>query len=173
MNLKHTITFSLCLLILGCSTLNKSSKDSWFGKEYTKAKLNKKVFKIPGNWVYVGADDESGQHFFENRTEATGFSYNSMKDYEFYDKSRSWFEQVEAYYEWEADYWRNQGLKVEELTRDKRDRYIIWKTEGEGTENMFLYGGSWEKFISVFIASSALSDEEKIQYLKRFYKVNQ
>lgn len=158
----------IAFIMQSCSTTSSLAG----GKKYTKAQLNGKLFKIPGSWEYTGLDQSSNQHFFQNDKGATGLSYNEKIKYDFHDKTQTEKEQLESYYKWESNYLKEQGQSIEILKRDEEQKYIIWKTTVEASENMFLYTTNKDKFISYVIASSEMTDTEKISYLEDFYKAN-
>ena len=83
-------------------------------------------------------------------------------------------ELVNAFYKWDADYWKsNKDYDVYEIKKDEAKKYIIWKIEvkSKKIENYFLSGIKSNYLIGLNIPQikQKLEQEKQIQLLENVF----
>ena len=166
---------SLLVILISCAS-NKTSTIVGFDYNEKDNTTDYFVFPfgsvtIPGKWNKTNYNSISRQQFFKNSDSVTiAIAFVPCDKFEFnIDKSKTDFEFIKAYYDWDSHFFVSQhGLESKVLEMDSTNNYIIWKLWGklndEKIENYFLFG---EKncFVSNFsiLSTNKWSEKEKIK----------
>jgi hypothetical protein len=132
---------------------------------------------IPDKWEKTTYNSVSRQQFFANSDSITiAITFCPNDRYEFNrDNSKKGFDFVQAFYEWEVEYFTNTyGLREEQLEADRANRYIIWRIYGNynGTSwDVYFLFGEKNGFASNFsiMTTDKWTIEQKIAFLKGLY----
>lgn len=175
------LAFILIALFVSCATQHVSTISGYdFDKD--KNQTNYFIFpfgsvSIPDKWEKSSYNETSKQQFFKNSDSITiAIAFGSCNKFEFNsDNSKSGFEFIEAYYEWDSQYFiTKHGLNSELKEIDSLNNFIIWRLRGlfnsKKVDHYFLFG---EKncFVSNFsvLTTNKWSENQKIDFLKRIY----
>jgi hypothetical protein len=173
---------TLLWLITNCATQKTSTV---VGGDYNESKHETDYFvlpygsvKLPGKWEKTIYNSVSSQQFFRNKDSITiAISFGRIDKYEFNtDDSKKGYEFVEAFYDWDSEYFVNQGLKRQIIVRDSINKYMIYRIYGEykkdELDTYFLIGernGSINNFS--ITKSDKWTEDESIDFLKRIFLV--
>lgn len=116
--------FSIFILLLTCTFS--------FAQKKTPFQINGELFEVPGKWEYKNQLKSSGQFHLSNKDEKINLliSVRKPEKFEFYKEGITEKELLNAFYQWEYDYWASSnGVKAEvsEVKRNEEKNYIIWK----------------------------------------------
>ena len=144
---KFVSILTMLWVITNCATQRTSML---VGGEYNETKNETDYFvvpygsvKLPGKWEKTSYNSVSRQQFFRNNDSTTiAISFGPIDKYEFNaDGSKKGYEFVEAYYEWDSDYFVNHGLKRQVLEEDRSKKYMIYRIYGQSEiDTYFLVG---------------------------------
>ncbi len=129
---------------------------------------------IPGRWEKTSYNSISRQQFFINQDSVKiALSFNRFDQYEFNpDGAKKGMDFVEAFYEWESEYFVNSfGLNRKLIEQDRINKFILFRIYGEvdggNFDTYFLFS---EKNGNVANMSVSITDKwtenEKIAFLK-------
>lgn len=175
------LTILLIFILTSCATQKVSTI---VGYDYDEQKNQTDYFVfpygnvlIPGKWEKSNYNSTSRQQFFRNKDSVIiAIAFAPCNKFEFnVDNSKTGFEFVKSYYEWDSQYFvKNNELSRELIEQDSINNYIIWRLNGfingEEIDNYFLFG---EKncFVSNYsvLETDKWTVKEKIEFLKNLY----
>ena len=135
---------------------------------------------IPGEWTRTTYNQSAKQQFFQNPDGIIiAISFGPCNKYEFnQDNSKKGFDFVQAFYEWDSEYFvTNYGLNQEKIDFDESNKFIIWRAFGENNnsywDTYFLFGEK-NGFANSFsiMKTEKWSKSEKTAFLKAVYLGN-
>lgn len=165
------------LIISSCATTKDSS--TMHGESYDE-KTNTTTYilipygnvEIPGKWKRTTLNKVSRQQFFVNNDSTTlAVAKGPIEKYPFYDEKREGFDVVNDFYVWDSEYWVEQGYSASIIEENKTENYIVWQIQGDGVDNIFLFGLKKNLIINYMI-SSKWSKQDKVDFLIDLYKDN-
>ncbi|ARV14381.1 hypothetical protein [Polaribacter sp. SA4-12] len=141
--------------------------------KYSIVKTQTTNVRIPGKWTQLNTMDDSGQTYLQNEDEVIiAIAQNPKKAYSFYKSKNSDFKNVQEFYKWDSDYRRELKFKTDEIQKNKKLEYIIWKFNDGKLDNVFLFGSVKDNFINLLVYTNKWSEIEKVKFLKNLYKLN-
>lgn len=143
-------------------------------KEFTTLKLFTSDVKIPGNWELIYEIDGSGQTYLKNEQEIILTIVHILKEaYPTFKKTETDFENLKLFYKWGSmSYFADKKFKTKLLKENPKNKYIIWKYNDIKFDTVVLDGLSEDNFIILQIYTDKMSENEKITFLKKLYKLN-
>lgn len=140
---------------------------------YSSVNTHAGEVRIPGNWQQLNTMDDSGQTYLVNAENVIiAVAKNPQRAYPFYDKEKSDYENVQAFYQWDSDYRRENNFKTDKLKENSELEYVIWKFHDGELENVFLFGVSDVNFLNLLVYTKEWSEENKILFLENLYDLN-
>ncbi|MBB4602748.1 hypothetical protein HNQ93_003513 [Hymenobacter luteus] len=132
---------------------------------------------IRGKWKNTAYNPDSRQYEFTNeQNELLAITKAPKKDYPFYSSSFTDNHFAHAYYKWESEFWKNQGLSSQMILNDNKRNYVICKFSGKFEQkqvnNTFLFASKKGFAYNILITSDKLSQEKKIELLTSTYEAN-
>ncbi len=178
--LKTLSVLAVFWFLTNCATQKTSTV---VGIDYNESKHETDYFvlpygsvKLPGKWGKTTYNSVSRQQFFTNKDSITiAISFGHIDKYEFNaDGSKKGYAFVEAFYDWDSEYFVDQGLKRQIIERDSINKYMIYRIYGEyekdELDTYFLIGeknGSVNNFS--ITNSNKWTEAERIDFLKRIF----
>lgn len=178
------LLLSVCLLLTSCVTQRATTTSTIVSCDYDNKKnqTDYQIFpygsvSIPGKWERTIYNQESKQQFFKNKDGIIiAIVLGPTNKYEFNrDNSKKGFEFVNAFYEWDSDFFVTQyGLKQEIIESNENENYIVWRIFGENNnthwDSYFLFGekNGFATNISI-MKTEKWSTDEKIAFLKKLF----
>jgi hypothetical protein len=126
---------------------------------------------LPGTWQRLPDNDKSRQHGFkEQETGRTiAIAVSDPDKMKFYNKGMKQADLVEAYYNWDSDYWKHApGVAVEKLATDAVQHTILWKIKVRTGENIILFGIKAGRLVSINLNNSDAATRLDDTAAKRF-----
>ena len=140
---------------------------------FSNVKTNVGEVKIPGNWQQLNKIDDSGQTYLKNKEGIIiGVAQNYKKAYSFFKNNLSDFENIQLFYRWDSDYYKESKFTVKKIRENSELEYIIWKYNDKKLDNVFLFGSSKGNFLNLLVYTAIWSEDEKIIFLENLYKLN-
>lgn len=183
MNPKLLKTLSMLTVLLFLTNCANQKTSTVVGGDYNESKHETDYFvlpygsaKLPGKWGKTSYNSVSRQQFFRNKDSITiAISFGRIDKYEFNsDGSKKGYEFVEAFYDWDSEYFVNHGLKRQIFERDSVNKYMIYRIYGQyekgEIDTYFLIGeknGSVNNFS--ITKSNKWTEDERIDFLKRIF----
>lgn len=175
------ILFSLAALMNSCAT---QATSTIVGCNYKTDKDVTHYFvlpygevELPGKWEKENYNQVSRQQFFKNQEDVSvAIALGATNKYEFnQDGALKGYDFVNAFYEWEAKYFEDNGIKSQIIETDKENNLIIFRLFGQyGDQVVNTYFLLREKngFISNFSIYSAKNwdENQKVAFLKSLLK---
>lgn len=144
-----------------------------FSQEVTEVKTTLGIVKVPGKWEELNVSNDSGQKFLKNKEEVIiAVAENPKKAYPFFKSNASDFENVQLFYTWDSDFYKENKFKTAKIKENATSEYIIWKYNDKKLDNVFLFGSSKGNFLNLLVYTDKWSEEEKIVFLENLYKLN-
>lgn len=144
-----------------------------FSQEVTEVKTTLGIVKVPGKWEELNVSNDSGQKFLKNKEEVIiAVAENPKKAYPFFRSNASDFENVQLFYTWDSDFYKENKFKTAKIKENATSEYIIWKYNDKKLDNVFLFGSSKGNFLNLLVYTDKWSEEEKIVFLENLYKLN-
>lgn len=148
-----------------------------YSQNVSIVKIDSIEFKLPGeSWKLVNKNPDAGQFLFQDKKNKISISLSARDKtkFEFYNVNLTDVELVNAFYKWDADYWKsNKDYDVYEIKKDEAKKYIIWKIEvkSKKIENYFLSGIKSNYLIGLNIPQikQKLEQEKQIQLLENVF----
>lgn len=142
-------------------------------ESYTLLQTNSGEVKIPGEWQQLNTAEDSGQTYLKNSDNVIiAIAKNPKRAYPFYAKEKSDFENIIAFYKWDADYRESLNSKTQKLKENPKAEYIIWKYNDGKADNVFLFGSSQKDFLNLLVYTNNWTEEQKIKFLENLFEVN-
>ena len=142
-------------------------------ESYTPLQTISGEVKIPGKWQQLNTAEDSGQTYLKNSDNVIiAIAKNPKRAYPFYAKEKSDFENVIAFYKWDADYRESLNSKTQKLKENPKAEYIIWKYNDGKSDNVFLFGSSQKDFLNLLVYTNNWTEEQKIKFLENLFEVN-
>lgn len=173
----------LTIICIGCSSQQLSTVNS---AKYNEQKNRTDYFvlpfgstSIPGKWTKTKYNEVSHQQFFKNKDSVSiAIAFTPVNKYEFNTKNpKKGFEFVNAFYEWDSEYFvTKHKLQREKIESNELQKYIIWRLLGKldnaNYDTYFLFGEK-NGYANNFSVSTTnkWSSEEKVKFLKEMYFV--
>ena len=128
---------------------------------------------LPGRWTKTKYNEISRQHFFVNSDSTSiAVTKNPQEKYPFYKETMTDKEFAEEFYKWEHDFYSEQGFKIERLTSENEQNYVIWKAVGSGANTTFLYGAKNKYAYNFAVFEGNLPEEKRRDFLKNLFEEN-
>ena len=172
----------VALLLTSCTTQKRVS--TIVGGDYNKQKDVTEYFvfpfgstALPGKWEKEDYDSGSKQQFFKNDEKISiAIAFMPIGNFEFNtDKSKTGYEFVKAYNQWESEYYsKKYKFNVEILETDENRHFIISRFYGEAEnieyDTYFLFGEKNENASNFSISvTDKWTKEQKIATLKAMF----
>lgn len=144
-----------------------------FSQNGNKFVINDLLVKFPNVVELKSLNKVSGQYFFADKNKNNiQISIRDASKMEFYDSELNKNQLLEAFYQWDFNYWKTNsvGADVKEISKNLDKDYILWEVVVKEGKTIFLFGILENKLISVSISNNSLSDEEKIKFMTDLYK---
>lgn len=143
MSLKNISSlFFLFVLItfVACSTTKKTGAFTSATITNTEAKLdNGSVILIPGEWTLKSQNKITHQSYYTNKDSIViSISRNPMAKYPFHKVGMTDTTFLDAFYEWESNYYKSRKYEVNKMEIGPQSDYIIWSVKGEDEVNALL-----------------------------------
>src|SRR5690606_12027437 len=114
-----------------------------------------------------------GQTYFTNDEGIIiAIAKNPQKTYSFYKKDKSNFDNVKAFYKWDADYRKENNFKTKKLKENAKSEFIIWKYSDGNLDNIFLFGSSKENFLNLLVYTNKWNEDQQMKFLENLYEIN-
>ena len=96
---------------------------------------------------------------------------NPWDKYEFYKQGMTEAEFVNAYYEWDASYWKQQTNGQLKIIKENRERnYVIWNLlRNPDVDSYFLFGLKNKTSFNLYISSEKWDERKKVELLEKIY----
>lgn len=179
---KTLIIGILFLLNISCKTnqISRIVADNYDAKknQTTLTMIPYGSIIIPNEWKKTSYNSSSKQHFFQNSDLTTiSVAKNLKEKYPFYKAEQNDKVFVTEFVNWDAEYWKEQGLEISTIENKAENTYIIWNAKSKGTSNaevdtMFLFGIKNSFVFGFSISSKVWNEEQKIKFLKNLYQSN-
>lgn len=144
-----------------------------FSQDFTTVKTKAGDVKLPGKWEQISKAEDTGQTYLHNKDGIiVAIAQNPKNVYSFFKVGKSGFESVTDFYNWDADYRKENKFKTDKLKEDAKQEYIIWKYNDGELDNVFLYGSSKANFLNLLVYTKAWTEDEKIKFLENLFKLN-
>ena len=174
--IKCFFILSFVALLTNCATQRESTI---VGGEYTAAENVTEYFvfpygkvTLPGKWDKCGYNKIARQQFFTNQDSIiVAIAFGRTDKYEFNkDGTLKGNDFVKAFYEWESEYFKAEGLESQMFENDSERHYVIYRIYGERLDTYFLIGEKNGKVSNFSInITSRWNENEKIDFLKRLF----
>lgn len=168
--------FVAILLVLGCKSQTVSTvTGSGYEEEKDQTEYSVSPYGsvlIPGKWEKKDYFSSSKQQFFINADlVACAVALTPTNQFEFNtDGSKSGFEFIRSYYEWERNYFAGLGLKNELVEENESEGYLIWRCYGTLNNSeinyYFLYREKGNVSFSLFVTLGKWTSDDRIRFLK-------
>jgi len=127
--------------------------------------------KIPGKWTKTSFNESSKQHFFSNSDSISiAVALNPMKKYSFYQPDVSAEEFLTAFFNWEKDFYEQNGIAVTKINREPN--YVIFSVKKENINTILLFGAKEDMALNYAISSTKWDDSQRIKFLKTLFELN-
>ena len=170
-------TFVVSGLLVSCSASKSTS--ILYGDDYDIRKDTTTVtifpygaVRIPGKWTKTHENDVSQEHFFKGPDSATfAVALNPWDQFEFSNDELTTETFVQAFYEWDAAYLKEQTRgQVAIVKQDKARNFIIWKlTKPSKAIDYFLFGLKGKIAYNLYVESTAWDEVRKVELLEKIY----
>jgi hypothetical protein len=174
--IKCFFILSFVALLTNCATQRESTI---VGGEYNASKDVTDYFvlpygqvTLPGKWDKSGYNKIARQQFFTNQDSIiVAIAFGRTDKYEFNkDGALNGYDFVKAFYEWESEYFKSEGLESQMIENDSERHYVIYRIYGERLDTYFLIGEKNGKVSNFSINITARWNEnEKIKFLKSLF----
>ncbi|MDR6544958.1 uncharacterized protein (DUF2344 family) [Chryseobacterium rhizosphaerae] len=144
-----------------------------FAQSGNKFAINDLLVKFPKEVELRDLNKVSGQYLFVDKEGSNiQVSVKNASKMEFYNSEFSKTQLLEAFYQWEFDYWKTNsiGAEVKEISKDLDKDQILWEIAAKEEKTVKLFGIMEDRLISVSVSNANLSDEEKIKFVTKIYK---
>lgn len=134
----------------------------------------KPELRIPGEWKVKQVLQGSRQVFFTNEDSTIiAISVIQADAFPFFKKDQNEFETTTAYYEWDADYMKNeQKMDVKKIKEDQQQAFIIWYSKDQHNDNYFLFARDKELLYNIMIYDTQMPTDTKLKLLESLYEIN-
>ncbi len=126
---------------------------------------------IPGKWTKTSYYEDSRQHIFKNADSVhIAVTKAPQEKYSFYEEGISDGQFAEKFYEWEKEYFEEQGYTVELLQNDAG--FIVWRAVIGDENTILLFGAKNPYAFNLAVFSDIWPDEKRIEFLENIFKNN-
>lgn len=128
------------ITLVSCSTSKKTSSLNNVSVRNTEAKLdNGSVVLIPGEWTFKSQNKITHQSYYTNKDSVMiSVSRNPMEKYPFHKVGMTDTTFVDAFFEWESNYYKTRKYETAKVEIGSQSEYIIWSVKGEDDVNALL-----------------------------------
>lgn len=176
------LTKNLSFIIIGTILITCSptkSTSTIYSDEYDKAKDLTSILifpygqiSIPGKWTKTSYNNASRQYFFSNADSVTfAVALNPWDKYEFFKQGMTGAEFVKAYYEWDANYWKQQTKgQLKTIKENEEKNYLIWNLlRDPDVDSYFLFGLKNKTSFNLYVSSDKWDERKKVELLEKIY----
>lgn len=179
--IKTFLILTITILVAACATQRTTTL---VGGEYNDTKNETDYFvfpygtvTLPGKWEKTSYNTISRQQFFRNQDSVIiAIAFARFNKYEFNaDGSKTGFDFVKAYYEWDSKYFvDSHGLKRQLLVTDSANNFMIYRIYGQiekgNFDTYFLFGEKNGNTSNFSISNTdRWSENEKVIFLKNLF----
>lgn len=127
--------------------------------------------ELPGEWTKKNYLASSHQQYFLNKDSTLiSIAFLSADKFSFYKPELKGFELIDAYYNWESEYFKEAfKYEIEKLEENKDKQYIIWRVFSDNSDNVFFFGNKNEIVNSYSIQVTKMSKTESVDFLKKLF----
>ena len=166
-----------------CISCNPKTGSTLQGDDYDAASNATRYFvlpmgqvSMPGRWTKTHYNNSSHQQFFADADSVKiAIAFNRYDKYAYNPKGQlKGFAFVKGFYEWDATYFEQLGLRQQLISSDSAAGYLIWRLTGtqQGAvyDSWFLFGekqGNVSNFS--IMKTDAWTDEQKQAFLKQLF----
>ncbi|MBF4470017.1 hypothetical protein [Flavobacterium sp. HJJ] len=141
--------------------------------DYSSVKTNAGDVKIPGKWMQLNTEDDSGQTYLKNKEGIIiAVAQNPKKSYPFFKSNVTDFENVTSFYVWDSNYWKENNFKTDKIKENSKLEYIIWKYNDKKLDNVFLFGSVKDNFINLLVYTNSWDENKKVVFLEKLFELN-
>lgn len=129
---------------------------------------------LPGNWKFKQVLQGSKQVFFINddSTEA-GIAVLPANKLPFYKEDQDAFASALAYYQWDADYMRDEEkMEVKKIAENKEKAFVIWNAKDKSNNNTYLFARHKDLLYNIMIFDPAMPLEKQLKLLEEIFEMN-
>jgi len=128
---------------------------------------------LPGQWEKTSYNDVSRQHFFSNGDSTTVAVAKQPKEkYPFHTVGQDDTQFVAAFHNWDADYWRKQGMVTTVVEDRSLDGFIVWHVAGLRANTTFLFGSKNNYAYNLSVSTRRWDDPQVKKFLLDLYAAN-
>lgn len=129
--------------------------------------------KLPGKWIKTRESSISNQYFFIG-PDSTIFAValNPWNKYEFVNSQTTHQNFVKQFYEWDANYLKQQhNGEIRIIKEDKTKNFILWNIKNsQGLNDYFLFGLKGQIAYNLYVGSDTWSELSTIEWLEKIYE---
>lgn len=179
--IKTFVLLTISIFVVNCATKRTTTL---VGGEYNEIKNETEYFvlpygsvTLPGKWEKTNYNTISRQQFFRNPDSVIiAIAFGNINKYEFnLEGSKTGFDFVNAYYEWESKYFADShGLNRQQIESDSINNYMIYRIYGQvekdNFDTYFLVGeknGNTSNFS--ISGTDKWTENEKVDFLKTLF----
>ena len=129
---------------------------------------------LPGNWKFKQVLQGSKQVFFinEDSTEV-GIAVLPANKLPFYKEDQDAFTSAQAYYQWDADYMRDEEkMEVKKIAENKEKAFVIWNAKDKNNNNTYLFARHKDLLYNIMIFDPAMPQEKQLKLLEEIFEMN-
>lgn len=179
--IKNLLLLIILAFVVSCATQRTSTL---VGGEYNDTKNETDYFvlpygsvTLPGKWEKTDYNTISRQQFFRNQDSVIiAIAFGRFNKYEFNTEgSKTGFDFVKAYYEWDSKYFVNSHrLKRQQIESDSINNFMIYRIYGQiekdDFDTYFLIGEKNGNTSNFSISDTdKWTENEKIDFLKNLF----
>jgi hypothetical protein len=128
---------------------------------------------LPGKWTKTSYNEVSRQHFFSNGDSTTvAVAKQPREKYPFYAAGQNDAQFVVAFQNWDAQYWRKNGMLTTVVEDRSSDGVIVWNVAGERINTTFLFGSKNNYAYNLSVSSKRWNDPQVTKFLLELYAAN-
>ncbi len=129
---------------------------------------------LAGNWKVKQVLQGSKQVFFinEDSTEV-GIAVLPANKLPFYKEEQDAFTSAQAYYQWDADYMRDEEkMEIKKIKENKDKAFVIWNAKDKNNDNTYLFARHKDLLYNIMIFDPAMPLEKQLKLLEEIFEMN-
>lgn len=172
---KSLLLFAVAISFIGCGASQRAASIITNARYEEKTNTTEYMYlpygqvSIPGKWEKASFAEDSRQQFFHNDDSVTiAVSFAPCNKFGFNTKGTlKGFDFLEAYYEWESEYFVSNELECKALESNKAGNYLIYRVFGQGYDTYILISEK-NAVVSNYsvMATDKWTEKQKIDFLK-------
>lgn len=128
---------------------------------------------LPGKWTKTSYNDVSRQHFFSNGDSTTvAVAKQPREKYPFYAAGQSDPQFVTAFKDWEADYWRTNGMLVSMIEDRSSDGLVVLNVSGDRGNATILFGSKNNYAYNLSVVTKRWDEPQVKKFLLDLFATN-